>query len=195
MTLTICLIHYLKRHNRTTHMNHAFGRQVLLCQGYGGSCQRKTFSMKPLLLTTFFLILGVPVFSQPTVDDVQSWEGRFKRKTLSLVLKTNSLPDLHLWIYILESGSKGTCIGFATDGGNMLLPPAPSQKGVQPMYTGHSVFAKEGGAARVVVTYDIQGNGGMQLAEEYLWDGKDVTLSARSQYFGKHDPVWKSIEP
>ena len=47
----------------------------------------------------------------------------------------------------------------------------------QPVYTGHSVFLVETGVVEVIVTYDVQGNGGMKMAEKYTYDGKAIRLT------------------
>ncbi len=48
----------------------------------------------------------------------------------------------------------------------MILAPRPQEKGVQPVYTGHSVFPSRTATVEVVVTYDVQGNGGMKMADK-----------------------------
>jgi hypothetical protein len=128
--------------------------------------------------------------AQPMTVSVESWEGTFKIKP-HVVVHAEGMPKLLLWIYQLDKGSKGTCIGFSRENGDMILAPPPNEKGVQPVYTGYSVVFEKKGIVEIIVTYDVQGNGRMKLVEKYTYDGKQVALASRSQFHGKHEPVWK----
>lgn len=124
-------------------------------------------------------------------SSVQSWEGIFKITSPCIAIRFEGLPQLNLWLYKLDTGSKGTCVGFSRENGDMILAPKPNTKGVQPVYTAHSVLFDEAGVAQIIVTYDVQGNDRMRSVEEYKWDGKQVVLASQSIFHGKDSPVWK----
>jgi len=142
-------------------------------------------------LIVLMLLLPMILHAKPMTSSVDSWEGTFKITPPYLAIQAEGLPELNLWLYKLDAGSKGTCVGFSRENGDMILAPTPNAKGVQPVYTGHFVLFDEAGHARIIVTYDVQGNGAMQSVEEYTYDGKQITLTSRSMFHGKHEPVWK----
>ena len=147
--------------------------------------------MKTRITMLALLCAAFVAHAKPMTVSVDSWEGTFKIKP-HVVVDAEGGPKLLLWIYQLGKGSKGTCIGFSRENGDMILSPTPTEKGVQPVYTGHSVLFDKKGIVEIIVTYDVQGNGGMRMAEKYTYDGKQVKLASRSTYHGRHDPVWKN---
>ena len=150
--------------------------------------------MKKLLIACILALIVATAYAKPMTGSVESWEGDFKLKGEKISIKPEGKPKLFLWLYQLEKGSKGTCIGFSRENGDMILVPKPNEKGVQPAYTGHIVLFGAKDLVEIIVTYDVQGDGGQKLVEKYTYDGNIVKLTSRSQYFGKHEPVWKSIK-
>jgi len=150
--------------------------------------------MKTTLTIVIGLLVGASAFAKPMTSAVESWEGTFVLRSPHIPIKTDGEPSLFMWLYQLDQGSKGTVVGFSNSDGDMIFTPHPQAKGVQPIYTGHSVFLVEAGIVEVVVTYDIQGNGGMKVAEKYVYDGKAIRLAAQSTFFGKTKPEWKRTD-
>ncbi|MDD5707420.1 MAG: tyrosine-protein phosphatase, partial [Kiritimatiellae bacterium] len=74
-----------------------------------------------------------------TPGTVTSWEGEFRLQEASIPIRIHGLPTISLRIYRLDTGSKGTTIGFADAKDGMLLMPAPQAKGIQPVFAGHFV--------------------------------------------------------
>jgi len=140
------------------------------------------------------LFAGALAEAKPMTADVTSWEGTFELQSPCIAINAKGGPPLSMWLYRLDQGSKGTAIGFSTSDGDMIWAPRPQQKGVQPLYSGHCVFIDAGGTVEVIVTYDVQGNGGMRMAEKYVFDGKSVRLVAQSTFFGKIEPEWKRTD-
>jgi hypothetical protein len=103
-------------------------------------------------------------------SSVDSWEGSFRISKSNIPILAEGLPPLNLWLYELESASKGTCIGFSRGNGDMIFNPKANEKGVQPIFTGYSVLFVENGMVEIIVTYDVQGNGRMEWVEKYLYD-------------------------
>lgn len=140
------------------------------------------------------LMLALPVMvlhAKPMTSSVESWEGVFNITSSPMSIRAEGLPVLNLWTYNLDTGSKGTCVGFSRENGDMILAPKPNAKGVQPIFTGYSILFDEGNIAQLILTYDVQGNGQMKRVEEYRYDGKQVSRVSSSIFHGKHDPVWK----
>ncbi len=150
--------------------------------------------MKRIITIVTGVCLGVIAHGNPMSESVDSWEGTFKITSPHMIIQAEGLPELNLWLYKIHTGSKGTAIGFSREDGHMILAPKPNAKGVQPIYTGHVVIPDESDDVRIIVSYDVQGNGGMRLVEEYKYDGKQVILASRTLFHGKHDPVWRKIE-
>lgn len=150
--------------------------------------------MRTILITAFGMIAGLAAQAKPMTGSVTSWEGTFALQPPHIVIKAEGAPTLCMWLYQLERGSKGTAVGFSNSDGDMIWAPRPQGKGVQPVYTGHSVLLGGTGAVEVIVTYDVQGNGGMRMAEKYVFDGKSVRLAAQSTFFGKIKPEWKKTD-
>ena len=151
----------------------------------------RLMNMKTRMSILIVLCMAFTVHAKPMTSSVDSWEGTFKIKSPQLVVHAEGHPKLFLWLYELGKGSKGTCVGFSRENGDMILAPKPNSKGVQPIYTGHSVLFGKKDIVAIIVTYDVQGNGRMKLVEKYTYDGKQVALASRSQFHGKHNPVWK----
>ena len=140
---------------------------------------------KLLAVITFF---AISAFGEPMTGEVSSWEGTFKI-TPHIPVVIDQLPNLELWIYQLDVGSKGTAIGFSING-DMVYQPKPESKGVQPIYQSHLVVVNEG-QAEIIIEYKVQGQGGLKLVEKYDYDGKQISLVSQTVYGGRHDPVWK----
>jgi hypothetical protein len=155
-------------------------------------------SPKHILKTMLTVALGLMVVwsaqAKPMTGSVTTWEGTFTLRPPHIPIKAEGAPPLLMWLYQLDQGSKGTAVGFSTSEGDMILAPHPQEKGVQPIYTGHSVFVVGTGVVEVIVTYDIQGNGGMKMAEKYVFNGRSISLTAQSTYLGKTDPQWKRTD-
>jgi hypothetical protein len=149
--------------------------------------------MKAVLVTCILGLLVATTYAKPMTSSVRSWEGDFKLTGRKIAVEPAGKPKLFLWLYQLDEGAKGTCIGFSRENGDMALMPKPSEKGVQPVYSGHVVLFDEKGTAEIIVTYDVQGNGGQKWVEKYTYDGSIIKLASRSQYFGKHAPIWKDV--
>ena len=149
--------------------------------------------MKMISVACVIAFAIATAYAKPMTDSVESWEGQFKLQSDKIVVQTEGNPKLILWQYQLEKGSRGTCIGFSTENGDMILVPKPNAKGVQPIYAGYGIIFSGTDLVEIIVTYDIQGNGGQKLVERYTYDGKLIKLSSRSQYFGKTEPIWKDI--
>ncbi len=149
--------------------------------------------MRMILTVCMTALVVATAYAKPMTGSVESWEGHFKLKGENTSIQIEGQPKLFLWLYQLEKGSKGTCIGFSNENGDMILAPQPKEKGVQPVYTGHTILFGEKDIAEIIVSYDVQGNGGQKLVEKYTYDGKAIKLASRSQYFGKHEPIWKDI--
>lgn len=147
--------------------------------------------MKTRMIAAMLLCLPVGAHAKPMTSSVDSWEGTFKIQGPHIAIQVEGMPKISLWLYQLDKGSKGTCIGFSNEDGDMILSPKPSEKGVQPIYTGHTVLFGQKDIAEIIVNYDVQGNGGMKLVEKYTYDGKQVALACRSLFGGRHDPVWR----
>jgi hypothetical protein len=150
--------------------------------------------MKMRMIILMLLFVAFTAHGKPMPSSVDSWEGTFKIKSPYLVIHAEGKPKLFLCLYELDKGSKGTCIGFARENGDMILIPKPNTKGIQPIYTGHSVLFGKGDIVEVIVTYDVQGNGRAKLVEKFAYDGKQIALLSRSCFHGKHNPVWKKDE-
>ncbi len=142
-------------------------------------------------LAVIFLGAALAARAEPMPSSVESWEGVFTQTASPVAIRMDGLPPLQLWLYQLDTGSRGTCVGFAREDGGLLLAPVPNGQGVQPVYTGYSVILEQAPAARIIVMYDIQGNGRMRMVEAYRYDGRQVTLASHSVFHGKHDPVWR----
>ena len=140
------------------------------------------------------MLAGLAAQGQPMTGSVTSWEGTFALQSPHTVIQAEGAPPLFMWLYQLDRGSKGSAVGFSNSEGDMIWAPRPQEKGVQPIYTGHSVFLGGTGAVEVIVTYDVQGNGGMKMAEKYVFDGKSVRLVAQSTFFGKTKSEWKRTD-
>ena len=145
--------------------------------------------MKQRLIAAIFLLATVAGHGKPMTGAVSSWEGRFVLSDKKIVIRTPGKPDLRMWLYRLPGGSEGTAVGFSNEHGDMILSPAPSEKGVQPVYIRHLVSFAEDGNVELLVLYRVQGNGGLLLVEKYVYDGKHIRLSCKSLYGGRHDPV------
>lgn len=130
----------------------------------------------------------------PMTSSVDSWEGTFKISPAYIAIQAQDFPAVNMWLYKLEKGSKGTCIGFSRQNGDMLLTPKPNTQGVQPIYKSHFVLFDEGNVCRIIVTYDVQGNGRQRLVEDYTYDGKQITLASRSLFDGKQNLMWKKLD-
>jgi len=150
--------------------------------------------MRTILIAALGMLAGLAAQAKPMTGSVTSWEGTFTLQSPHIVIQAEGVPALFMRLYQLDRGSKGTAVGFSNSEGNMIWAPRPQEKGVQPVYTGHSVFLDATGAVEVIVTYDVQGNGGMKMAEKYLFDGKSVRLVAQSTFFGKIKPEWKKTD-
>ncbi len=148
---------------------------------------RRRKNMK-FILSAIITFCSISSFGNPITKEVSSWEGTFK-VTPHIPVVIENLPDLELWIYKLNVGSKGTAIGFSINE-DMVYQPKPAPKGVQPIYQNHLVVV-DGDQAEIIVEYKIQGQGGLKMTEKYTYDGKQVSLVAQSVYGGRHDPVWK----
>ena len=127
-------------------------------------------------------------------EEASSWEGRFALSDEKIVIRTPDKPELRMWLYRLQGGSEGTALGFSNGNGDMILSPTPSEKGIQPVYTRHVVTFGEDGKVELLVLYRVQGNGGLLMAEKYVYDGKRIRLSNKSVYGGRHDPTWRRQE-
>jgi len=150
--------------------------------------------MKRILTIAFAVLMSVSAQAKPMTGSVTSWEGTFVLRAPHIPIKTEGGPPLFMWLYQLDQGSKGTAVGFSNSDGDMIFAPRPQEKGIQPIYTGHSVFLAQTGVVEVIVTYDVQGNGGMKMAEKYVYDGKAFRLAAQSTFFGKVKPEWKRTD-
>ena len=151
-------------------------------------------TMKTRMIILMLLCVAFTAHGKPMTSSVDSWEGTFKIKRTHLVIHAEGKPKLFLWLYKLDKGSEGTCIGFSRENGDMILAPKPNTKGIQPIYTGYSILFGKGDIVEVIVTYDVQGNGRAKLVEKYAYDGKQIALLSRSCFHGKHNPVWKKDE-
>lgn len=150
--------------------------------------------MRTILIAALGMLVGLAAQAQPMTGSVTSWEGTFALQSPHIVIQAEGAPALFMWLYQLDRDSKGTAVGFSNAEGDMIWAPRPQRKGVQPVYTGHSVFLDATNAVEVIVTYDVQGNGGMKMAEKYVFDGKSVRLVAQSTFFGKIKPEWKRTD-
>lgn len=150
--------------------------------------------MRTTLTAALGILTGLNAQAKPMTEAVTSWEGTFVLRSHHIVVRAEGAPTLFMWLYQLDEGSKGTAVGFSNSDGDMILAPHPQEKGVQPVYTGHSVFPSGTGTVEVIVTYDVQGNGGMKMAEKYVFDGKAVRMAAQSTFFGKMKPEWKRTD-
>lgn len=121
---------------------------------------------------------------------VESWEGRFALSPENVTIRIDKLPPLILWLYRLSGGSGGTAIGFGNEAGDMIYAPMPNSHGVQPIYRGYAVLQDADSTAHVIVTYDVQGNGGQIVIEQYRYDGKVVSLESTMLNSGKPDFRW-----
>jgi hypothetical protein len=99
-----------------------------------------------------------------------------------------------MMLYQLDVGAKGTALGFANWEDDAIWAPHPQEKGVQPVYTGHLVLIVAPGVMEVIVTYDVQGNDGMKVVEKYVFNGRRITLAAKSGFSDKSDPAWKRTD-
>lgn len=150
--------------------------------------------MRTILIATLSILTGLGVQAKPMTGSVTSWEGMFALQSPHIVIQAEGAPALFMWLYQLDGGSRGTAVGFSNSDGDMILAPHPQEKGVQPVYTGHSIFPSGTGTVEVIVTYDVQGNGGMKMAEKYVFDGKAIRLVTQSTFFGKIKPEWKRTD-
>ncbi|MFC1739581.1 hypothetical protein ACFL1G_11135 [Planctomycetota bacterium] len=139
------------------------------------------------------LLFGTMAHAKPMTSSVESWEGIFSLQQGPVAIHAEGKPKLFLWLYQLDQGSKGTCIGFSRENDGMILAAKPNEKGVQPIYTGYYVLFGEDDTVELVLTYDVQGNGGQKVVEKYTYDGKQVRLTSQSEFFGKHEPIWKKF--
>ena len=118
--------------------------------------------MRTILIAALGILTGLGAQAKPMTGAVTSWEGMFVLQSPHIVIQAEGARTLFMWLYQLDVGSKGTAVGFSNSDGDMILAPHPQEKGVQPVYTGHSVFPSGTGTVEVIVTYDVQGNGGMK---------------------------------
>ncbi len=130
--------------------------------------------------------------AKPGITSVESWEGTFEIQPQPIAIDIEGKPKLHLWLYSLEKNSKGTCIGFSRENGELLFQPEPNSKGVQPLYTGYTVLFKDSDRVEIILMYDIQGNGGQKWVEAYNFDGQEIRLVSQSRNSGKHNFTWKN---
>jgi hypothetical protein len=161
-----------------------------------GACAlmpQKETNMRKFLIAWILVLFVATIYAKPMTGSVKSWEGDFKLKGEKLSVQIEGKPKLFLWLYQLDKGSKGTCIGFSRENGDMILAPNPNEKGIQPVYTGYVILFSKKDIAEIIVFYDVQGNGAGKLIEKYTYDGKVIKLTSRSQFFGRHEPVWKNI--
>ena len=151
--------------------------------------------MKSKILT--FTVISLSVVSaqaKPLPVSVKSHEGTFTLQSPSTAVKAEGVAPLSMMLYQLDVGAKGTALGFANWEGDAIWAPHPQEKGVQPVYTGHSVLIVAPGVMEVIVTYDVQGNGGMKVVEKYVFNGRRITLAAKSGFSDKSDPAWKRTD-
>ena len=150
--------------------------------------------MKTILIAALGILTMLGAQAKSMTGSVTTLEGTFAMQSPHIVIQAEGAPALFMWLDQLDGGSKGTAVGFSTSDGDMILDPHPQEKGVQPVYTGHSVFPCGTGMVEVIVTYDVQGNGGMKMAEKYVFDGRRISLAAQSTFFGKVKPEWKRTD-
>ena len=143
-----------------------------------------------MLIFLLFVTVSLAV-AKPMTAYVESWEGRFSPLPDHILIRVEGKPTLLLWLYQSDRGSKGTVVGFSTESGDMIVTPKPNDKGVQPIYTGHYVAFGDKDVVEVVVTYDIQGNGGQKMVERYNYGNDSLQFASVSWYAGKYEKVWK----
>ncbi len=145
--------------------------------------------MKTMTILALFIMAAVSQ-AEPMTSSVSSWEGTFTIKDAHTPIRITGLPTINLWLYELQSGSKGTAIGFSTEEGDTMIAPKPEEKGVQPVYTGHFVSMTDEKTADILVTYSVQGNGGWKVVERYVYNGETITLTDLTMNGGKPDFEW-----
>ena len=151
--------------------------------------------MKSKILTfTVILLSVISAQAKPLPVSVKSHEGTFTLQSPSISVKAEGVAPLSMMLYHLDVGAKGTALGFANWEGDAIWAPHPQEKGVQPVYAGHSVLIVAPGVMELIVTYDIQGNVGMKVAEKYVFNGRRITLAAKSGFSDKSDPAWKRMD-
>jgi hypothetical protein len=134
-------------------------------------------------------------FAKPMTESVASWEGQFNVTTTHYPIRIGNLPGVILWLYKLPMGSQGgTPIGFSTESGDMIYQPIPNHKGTQPIYRNHVVVQNSDLTADIIVTYNVQGNGGLLVEERYRYDGKTIVLKATRCNTGKPNFKWFNEE-
>lgn len=143
-------------------------------------------SLKILAAVAMAMAAGGP----PMSKTVESWEGVFTLQDTGIPIRIREMPVVHMWIYELASGSKGTPIAFSDEKGTVLRAATPNEKGVQPIYKEHIVSVNDDGTADIFVTYSVQGNGAMKMVEKYVYDGKTLVLKSTTMNGGKPEFEW-----